>query len=177
MNEKNEVLHDVVRVSSDGEAAWGEFRRFHSDIDGYLKATGLSHGPFEATWTVDYEVGQARVRCREQRYRCERALGQWKLEAIEERRRTRRVVRIMPDYGGAYAWNEQGSSCGLTYMFADFPDVALVEAALEDEWQPRFERAPELAGQHLHLDLDRSEERRVGKECVSTCRSRWSPYH
>src|SRR3546814_19781131 len=25
--------------------------------------------------------------------------------------------------------------------------------------------------------LDRSEERRVGKECVSKCRSRWSPYH
>src|SRR3546814_1280683 len=25
--------------------------------------------------------------------------------------------------------------------------------------------------------LPRSEERRVGKECVSTCRSRWSPYH
>src|SRR3546814_5909904 len=26
-------------------------------------------------------------------------------------------------------------------------------------------------------DDERSEERRVGKECVSTCRSRWSPYH
>src|SRR3546814_6374147 len=26
-------------------------------------------------------------------------------------------------------------------------------------------------------NTDRSEERRVGKECVSTCRSRWSPYH
>src|SRR3546814_12055744 len=25
--------------------------------------------------------------------------------------------------------------------------------------------------------MERSEERRVGKECVSTCRSRWSPYH
>src|SRR3546814_13668341 len=24
---------------------------------------------------------------------------------------------------------------------------------------------------------ERSEERRVGKECVSACRSRWSPYH
>src|SRR3546814_12040205 len=24
---------------------------------------------------------------------------------------------------------------------------------------------------------ERSEERRVGKECVSPCRSRWSPYH
>src|SRR3546814_8838512 len=32
---------------------------------------------------------------------------------------------------------------------------------------------------HWHVDLYalRSEERRVGKECVSTCRSRWSPYH
>src|SRR3546814_19416717 len=30
----------------------------------------------------------------------------------------------------------------------------------------------------LHAGDDRrSEERRVGKECVSTCRSRWSPYH
>src|SRR3546814_16129771 len=26
-------------------------------------------------------------------------------------------------------------------------------------------------------DFGRSEERRVGKECVRTCRSRWSPYH
>src|SRR3546814_11905328 len=28
-----------------------------------------------------------------------------------------------------------------------------------------------------HEAQDRSEERRVGKECVSTCRYRWSPYH
>src|SRR3546814_18489932 len=27
------------------------------------------------------------------------------------------------------------------------------------------------------IPVNRSEERRVGKECVSTCRSRWSPYH
>src|SRR3546814_14545087 len=29
----------------------------------------------------------------------------------------------------------------------------------------------------MQIDEARSEERRVGKECVSTCRSRWSPYH
>src|SRR3546814_8776272 len=29
----------------------------------------------------------------------------------------------------------------------------------------------------LNSIMGRSEERRVGKECVSTCRSRWSPYH
>src|SRR3546814_18228250 len=28
-----------------------------------------------------------------------------------------------------------------------------------------------------HVAADGSEVRRVGKECVSTCRSRWSPYH
>src|SRR3546814_11586598 len=27
------------------------------------------------------------------------------------------------------------------------------------------------------MEAERSEERRVGNECVSTCRSRWSPYH
>src|SRR3546814_13242863 len=30
---------------------------------------------------------------------------------------------------------------------------------------------------HREDFVHRSEERRVGKECVSTCRSRWSPYH
>src|SRR3546814_11103404 len=34
----------------------------------------------------------------------------------------------------------------------------------------------QLAGSYL-VELIRSEERRVGKECVSTCRSRWSPYN
>src|SRR3546814_17228570 len=33
------------------------------------------------------------------------------------------------------------------------------------------------AGYPLEYNDHRSEERRVGKECVSTCRSRWSPYH
>src|SRR3546814_15247922 len=42
---------------------------------------------------------------------------------------------------------------------------------------------PHAAQQHRgavavdDLGAARSEERRVGKECVSTCRSRWSPYH
>src|SRR3546814_13672944 len=35
-----------------------------------------------------------------------------------------------------------------------------------------------IYGGEAHFDnMKRSEERRVGKECVSTCRSRWSPYH
>src|SRR3546814_18823818 len=37
-----------------------------------------------------------------------------------------------------------------------------------------------VLGGRIRVDTgveERSEERRVGKECVSTCRSRWSPYH
>src|SRR3546814_18618421 len=34
----------------------------------------------------------------------------------------------------------------------------------------------QLAAALVEITHDRSEERRVGKECVSTCRSRWSPY-
>src|SRR3546814_2900032 len=34
-----------------------------------------------------------------------------------------------------------------------------------------------VTGARNLIDATRSEERRVGKECVSTCRSRWSPDH
>src|SRR3546814_2286398 len=61
-------------------------------------------------------------------------------------------------------------------------------------WRGRSTRAAQAgnrrtegaAADHHRLSLStfsvpsrdgRSEERRVGKECVSTCRSRWSPYH
>src|SRR3546814_10566039 len=39
------------------------------------------------------------------------------------------------------------------------------------------EERPCLAMPQVSALVSRSEERRVGKECVSTCRSRWSPYH
>src|SRR3546814_6806516 len=38
-------------------------------------------------------------------------------------------------------------------------------------------RNPPQHQEELDSRIIRSEERRVGKECVSTCRSRWSPYH
>src|SRR3546814_13273616 len=38
-----------------------------------------------------------------------------------------------------------------------------------------FQLVPQRFRQEI--GVMRSEERRVGKECVSTCRSRWSPYH
>src|SRR3546814_14697670 len=42
----------------------------------------------------------------------------------------------------------------------------------------KFTKAPGMwTDEWCGMFVDRSEERRVGKECVSACRSRWSPYH
>src|SRR3546814_18518644 len=56
-----------------------------------------------------------------------------------------------------------------------FDDWSLEDLRECIDWTPFF-RAWELHGTYPSI-LDRSEERRVGKECVSTGRSRWSPYH
>src|SRR3546814_6745174 len=41
----------------------------------------------------------------------------------------------------------------------------------------RLEEGRLRAQELRQADVERSEERRVGKECVRTCRSRWAPYH
>src|SRR3546814_3499436 len=63
---------------------------------------------------------------------------------------------------------------------------ALIERAREDErklaWLQKAINEGIASGvdpqpvQQIFEDARRTEERRVGKECVSTCRSRWSPY-
>src|SRR3546814_7446664 len=62
---------------------------------------------------------------------------------------------------------------------SDLPTGTLFEYATDT---PGFtvDEDPDHLGETLLIppgDAARSEERRVGKECVSTCRSRWSPYH
>ena len=62
------------------------------------------------------------------------------------------------------------------------------DAVLERMMNKIIHRGPDSAGKYIDdkaymgfrrlsiIDL-RSEERRVGKECLRLCRSRWSPYH
>src|SRR3546814_19480472 len=50
--------------------------------------------------------------------------------------------------------------------------------ALSSSWNiPLYASADQGSQGQQDMDTERSEERRVGKEGVSTCRSRWSPYH
>src|SRR3546814_1015274 len=83
---------------------------------------------------------------------------------------------------------EQISCSNLAHAFA---------GALDDQAAMKADRGPNIGIVNAYNDMlsahqpygrypermkiyareVRSEERRVGKECVSTCRSRWSPYH
>src|SRR3546814_2429382 len=54
----------------------------------------------------------------------------------------------------------------------------IIQRAFADQSLAEAQRGVVFAGfLKLLMPVIRSEERRVGKECVSTCRSRWSPYH
>src|SRR3546814_12360542 len=64
------------------------------------------------------------------------------------------------------AWHLPSGSFGTSLRTASKRSLAICQSIAIQTWQ--------LQGQSAAL---RSEDRRVGKECVSTCRSRWSPSH
>src|SRR3546814_2939380 len=65
-------------------------------------------------------------------------------------------------------------TCALPILL--FHQIQLMACACSPAATAR--RTPRPAWRRRAEAMDRrSEERRVGKECVSTCRSRWSPYH
>src|SRR3546814_14745187 len=67
------------------------------------------------------------------------------------------------------------------FVLPDTPERVGVPSFVHDYWTPFLEMCNDTGMSlnfHLNAAMDpRSEERRVGKECVSTCRARWSPYH
>src|SRR3546814_2170256 len=70
-------------------------------------------------------------------------------------------------------------TCALPISVLVFAD-GLKRKNLRGDWLLEIQNHADDVGPvlaHPHGCDIRSEERRVGKECVSTCRSRWSPYH
>src|SRR3546814_8349571 len=55
--------------------------------------------------------------------------------------------------------------------------VGIILTGANDDGAAGLQAVAEAGGVAIVQQPSRSEERRVGKECVSTCRSRWSPYH
>ena len=70
-----------------------------------------------------------------------------------------------------------------TKMVSIYPKVngSVSDADIERETTAAHTADPSVPvrtrAEESDLTTDRSEERRVGKECIAVCRSRWSPYH
>src|SRR3546814_6372110 len=60
----------------------------------------------------------------------------------------------------------------LQMLLDDLVDIFFIDVRVPDAFRIHDDAWPFLAAIKA-----RSEERRVGKECVSTCSTRWSPYH
>src|SRR3546814_16342483 len=86
---------------------------------------------------------------------------------------TRNVTRFD---NNVWVWPRALSQAGYaTAMFGKWHINASPAGIGFDDWKVLDDQ-----GEYYNPDIitqKRSEERRVGKECVSTCRSRWSPYH
>src|SRR3546814_878918 len=92
---------------------------------------------------------------------------------------------IVPDVAESYEANDDATVW--TFQIREGVTFDNGEEVLPSSFAAGWERAsdPEFAGDYSYLfnfieggaEKLRSEERRVGKACVSTCRSRWSPYN
>ena len=106
---------------------------------------------------------------------------------------TNRVLTTEPCQLTHQERNNQGNREGKGYGHAESACTALISAGFATSEAPRIShfsvlvefshsarfvyRILEKQNKYCRFDLRRSEERRVGKECLRLCRSRWSPYH
>src|SRR3546814_15074419 len=79
-------------------------------------------------------------------------------------------------------WRFTDTSTGISYLPIRSPawNRSFTESSRKETWWNRLPsgcRMKAMSCGLLEQDRKRSEERRVGKECVRTCRSWWSPYH
>src|SRR3546814_191069 len=87
------------------------------------------------------------------------------------------TVRVTPTTDGvATAAQALGSKAFRPQDLADLIEGRLIDAMQSVAARETMDHLHENRGSYVR-EVKRSEERRVGKECVSTCRSRWSPYH
>src|SRR3546814_13879897 len=93
------------------------------------------------------------------------------LDMLDRRDHSRiRYQRVNENTGKEVAWDDIVKG----YMLND--DYIILEESDFEEASPEKTKTIDIRDFVKESEIDRSEERRVGKECVSTCRSRWSPY-
>src|SRR3546814_14158385 len=96
-------------------------------------------------------------------------------DAITRERRTLRARYrlVSADNGQVLLDAAAASDAGIDVTTSEYATIAAEQTALE---RLSEDIADQISTRVALYIRNRSEERRVGKECVSTCRSRWSPY-
>src|SRR3546814_2211320 len=91
------------------------------------------------------------------------------------------LIGAMPTFNNIQALNTEDDAQGLQSHLEDIETLLDEGLGMKEGIGTEFDLDNLLrmdgATQMDVLEKSRSEERRVGKECVSTCRSRWPPYH
>src|SRR3546814_12603407 len=89
-------------------------------------------------------------------------------------------IFVNTEHGWIWAHAYQFDKDTATFIVETTPEVFEAFGFGEMSQEECCRLCEKIFADHLgghELMTNRSEERRVGKECVSTCRSRWSPYH
>src|SRR3546814_4299794 len=93
----------------------------------------------------------------------EMRISDWSSDVCSSDLLPQRLVEVLERLGPTYIKLGQLLATRTDYLPAPYAEAL---RSLQDDATPFSTR-----------QARRSEERRVGNECVSTCRSRWSPYH
>src|SRR3546814_17242106 len=107
---------------------------------------------------------------------CNLLLWRWSEDYNSPAKRKKKGVKFA-DITAQFAKTGDHAAIGEADVAAFRADVDRAFGADEDSRPFVFEQYARCAVINYTSVVSRSEERRVGKECVSTCRSRWSRYH
>src|SRR3546814_13609048 len=104
--------------------------------------------------------------------------GPRKLAPWPKRKRAGRIAAPALSVFAIRSLSEQLGHRRASALLFDFAGVEANHRLVADDMGLVGAEAVELGPHRAAIGAEhRSEERRVGKECVSPCRSRWSPYH
>src|SRR3546814_13377352 len=103
------------------------------------------------------------------------ALAREQLDQHQPRRRRVRMIRGRRDMRKAQDQHRRRQQQQASHAEQD--SHPLISRPSPSQAANNIARAPDTSRGDESLPFPRSEERRGGKECVSTCRARWSPNH
>ena len=147
LDEGKSVLHEETRQYTDYKLSDEERGKYYWGHNAYLDTIGLSDNASLSTLEISYEVLGVWISFHHLYRPLKKINAKWEVGESNGRERYRPLIQIMPDYGGAYAWDETGLCIGccinhehLSSLFDEDNDVFIIASELCETWQLKFEK-------------------------------------